>query len=41
MGAEISLKWGRVGKMGKLVGLKKVALQIVFIFDICVLTGSG
>jgi hypothetical protein len=41
VGIEKCLKGDRrVGKMGELVGLKK-ATQVIVVFDVCVLTGSG
>jgi hypothetical protein len=41
MGVEIFLKeGGRVGKMGELVDLMKATSMIVFVSDVCVLTGS-
>jgi hypothetical protein len=41
MGVEVFLKWGRVGKVGELVGLKKATPMIVLVSNVCVLTGSG
>jgi hypothetical protein len=39
MGVEIFLKkGGKVGKMGEFVSLKKATPM--FVFDVCVLTGS-
>ena len=34
MGVEVFLKWGRVGKVGELVGLKKATPMIDLVSDV-------